>query len=90
VRLAPFYAWLMLFEHTSTYALEEKTDFWTAAGRRKLLESKTHTFATRNVRYVRDYLNGSTANTGDHWVEMEVWGTANTAYVGNYFEWMAV
>jgi RHS repeat-associated protein len=48
---------------------------------------KTHTFATRNVRYVRDYLNGSTANTGNHWVEMEVWGTANTAYVGNYLEW---
>jgi hypothetical protein len=21
---------------------------------------------------------------------MEVWGTANTAYVGNYLEWMAV
>jgi RHS repeat-associated protein len=39
------------------------------------------------VRYVRDYLNGSTANTGDHWVEIEVWGTANTAYIGNYFEW---
>jgi hypothetical protein len=51
---------------------------------------KTHSFTAQNVRYVRDYLNGSTANIGNHWVEIEVWGTANIAYVGNYFEWMAV
>jgi RHS repeat-associated protein len=49
---------------------------------------KTHTFTTRSVRYVRDWLNGSTANTGNHWVEIEVWGRATTAYVGDYFEWI--
>jgi len=48
---------------------------------------KTSTFTTRSVRYVRDYLNGSTANSGNHWVEIEVWGSLTTAYVGNYFEW---
>ena len=51
------------------------------------LAGKTHTFAQQNVRYVRDWLNGSTANSGNHWVEIEVWGTATTAYVGDYFEW---
>ena len=25
------------------------------------------------VRYIRDYLNGSTANTGDHWVEIQAY-----------------
>jgi len=51
------------------------------------LAGKTHTFTQRSVRYVRDYLNGSTANSGNHWTEIEVWGTATTAYVGDYFEW---
>ena len=35
---------------------------------------RTTTFAQQGVRYVRDYLNGSTSNTGNHWVEIEVWG----------------
>ncbi|KRE33432.1 hypothetical protein [Paenibacillus sp. Soil724D2] len=26
---------------------------------------------TRKVRYVRDWLNGSTANTGNHWIEIQ-------------------
>jgi RHS repeat-associated protein len=51
------------------------------------LAGKTHTFAQQSVRYVRDYLNGSTANSGNHWTEIEVWGTTTTAYVGDYFEW---
>jgi hypothetical protein len=51
------------------------------------LAGKTHTFTQQNVRYVRDYLNGSTVNTGNHWTEIEVWGTTSTAYVGDYFEW---
>jgi RHS repeat-associated protein len=38
------------------------------------------------VRYVRDYLNGSTSNVGNHWVEIEVWGTATTVYVGGIYE----
>jgi RHS repeat-associated protein len=38
---------------------------------------------------VRDYLNGSTSNTGDHWVEIEVYGSRTVAYIGNYYEWDA-
>jgi RHS repeat-associated protein len=38
------------------------------------------------VRYVRDYLNGSTSNGGDHWVEIEVYGSRTVAYLGNYYE----
>jgi len=47
---------------------------------------KTHSFSARNARYVRDYLNGSTSNAGDHWVEIEVWGARTTAYVGVHYE----
>jgi hypothetical protein len=47
---------------------------------------KTVTFTSRNVRYVRDWLNGSTSNAGNHWVEIEVWGRASTVYIGNYYE----
>jgi RHS repeat-associated protein len=38
------------------------------------------------VCYVRDYLNGSTANSGNHWVEIEVWGTRTVVYVGSHYE----
>jgi RHS repeat-associated protein len=38
------------------------------------------------VRYVRDYLNGSTSNAGNHWVEIEVWGSRTTVYVGAHYE----
>ncbi len=48
---------------------------------------KTSSFTTRSVRYIRDYANGSTANSGNHWVEMEAWGKADVTYIGNYFEW---
>lgn len=34
---------------------------------------KAHTFATTPVRYIRDWLNGSTANTGDHWIEIQAY-----------------
>ncbi len=50
------------------------------------LAGKTHTFK-QNVCYVRDYLNGSTANPENHWTEIEMCGTTTTAYVGDYFEW---
>lgn len=32
------------------------------------------------VRYIRDYLNGSSANTSSHWVEVEGWGDETTNY----------
>jgi hypothetical protein len=47
---------------------------------------KTITFTSRNVRYVRDWLNGSTANAGNHWMEIEAWGRTTTTYIGNYYE----
>ena len=49
----------------------------------------TLTFTARSVRYVRDYLNGSTSNSGDHWVEIEVYGSRTVATLGNYYEWDA-
>ena len=47
---------------------------------------KTHSFEARSVRYVRDYLNGSTANAGNHWVEIEVWGARTVVYAGPHYE----
>jgi RHS repeat-associated protein len=49
----------------------------------------TLTFTARSVRYVRDYLNGSTSNANNHWVEIEVYGSRTVAYLGNYYEWDA-
>ena len=37
-------------------------------------EGKWHGMETREIRYIRDYLNGSTSNSGDHWVEIEAYG----------------
>lgn len=40
---------------------------------------KTHTFPPRLVKYVRDGIRGSNANSSNHWVELEVW--ADDSYV---------
>jgi RHS repeat-associated protein len=69
--------WVTVFSSDSTPPSEYPE---TAAG-------KTVTFNSQQVRYVRDWLNGSTVNPYNHWVEIEVWGKATTAYVGNNFEW---
>ena len=53
----------------------------------EIAQGKQITFATLNVRYVRDYVNGNTVNAGDHWTEIEVWGNGTVTYVGNHFEW---
>lgn len=34
---------------------------------------KTSTFSTRQVRYIRDWLNGSSSNPSDHWVEIQAY-----------------
>lgn len=47
---------------------------------------KTHSFEARSVRYVRDYVNGSTSNAGNHWVEIEVWGARTVVYAGPHYE----
>lgn len=38
-----------------------------------LTNGKTHIFPSRKVRYIRDWLNGSTSNTGNHWVEIQAY-----------------
>lgn len=38
-----------------------------------LANGKTHIFPTQKVKYIRDWLNGSTANTGNHWVEIQAY-----------------
>ena len=35
---------------------------------------KTHTFPEQRILYIRDTLNGSTANTGNHWLEIQAGG----------------
>lgn len=37
-------------------------------------EGKWHGFETQQIRYIRDWVNGSTSNSGDHWVEIEGYG----------------
>lgn len=34
---------------------------------------KTSSISMQKVRYIRDWLNGSTANTGNHWVEIQAY-----------------
>lgn len=36
---------------------------------------KWHSFENQKVRYIRDIANGSNINTGNHWAEIEVYGT---------------
>lgn len=36
-------------------------------------EAKEHQADQIKVKYVRDYLNGSTSNTGNHWCEIEIY-----------------
>lgn len=38
---------------------------------------KTHVFSKQSVRYIRDWLNGSSANTSAHWVEIQAFNTAS-------------
>jgi hypothetical protein len=35
---------------------------------------KEHIFEPRKVRYIRDWLHGSDANAGNHWIEISVFG----------------
>jgi prepilin-type N-terminal cleavage/methylation domain-containing protein len=34
---------------------------------------RTTTFSTKQVRYIRDWVNGSSVNTGAHWVEIQAY-----------------
>ncbi|MFZ2835786.1 MAG: discoidin domain-containing protein [Candidatus Saccharimonadales bacterium] len=53
--------WTTVFDSATSGTYQE-----TAAG-------KTHTFPMRKVRYIRDWLNGSTSNTTSHWVEIQAY-----------------
>jgi hypothetical protein len=48
-----------------------------------LLETPTATALPKKARYIRDWLNGSTANNGNHWVEIEVFDYAGTNIAKN-------
>lgn len=54
-------AWTTVFDSATDGTYPE-----TSAG-------KTHTFPQRKVRYIRDWLNGSTSNTSSHWVEIQAY-----------------
>lgn len=54
-------SWTTIFDSASSGEYQE-----TSAG-------KTHTFGTRKVRYIRDWVNGSTSNTSNHWVEIQAY-----------------
>lgn len=51
--------WTTVFDSATSGTYPE-----TAAG-------KTHTFSQRKVRYIRDWINGSTSNASNHWVEIQ-------------------
>lgn len=53
--------WTAVFDSASSGTYVE-----TSAG-------KTSTFSTRQVRYIRDWLNGSSVNASDHWVEIQAY-----------------
>jgi hypothetical protein len=61
--------WTTIFDSAN-----EGTYTETSAGR-------FHSFETQNVRYIRDYIYGSSANTGNHWTEVAAYGpAAGSAY----------
>lgn len=53
--------WTTIFDSVSSGEYAEDTS---GAG-------KTHSFPVQNVRYIRDWANGSTASTTSHWVEIK-------------------
>lgn len=50
-----------------------------AAPYAETVDGKTHTFAAMSVRYIRDSTNGSSVNTGNHWVEIQAFAPAATS-----------
>jgi len=46
------------------------TDATTKANAAKEIAQQANDLAGQKVRYIRDWLNGSTANTGNHWVQI--------------------
>lgn len=55
-------AWTTVFDSATAGTYQEN-----------LTSGKTHIFPSRKVKYIRDWLNGSTSNTGNHWVEIQAY-----------------
>lgn len=51
--------WVKIFDSATSGTYQE-----TSAG-------KTHSFTPQKVRYIRDWINGSSANTSNQWVEIQ-------------------
>ncbi|NDV80050.1 hypothetical protein [Dysgonomonas sp. 511] len=52
------------------------TDTTTKTNEVKIIAQQANDLAGRKVRYIRDWLNGSTANTGNHWVQVMAYDKA--------------
>lgn len=46
---------------------------------------KIHSFSLRGVRYIRDWLNGSTSNGSNHWLEIQAFNLASTDFTYGWF-----
>lgn len=53
--------WVTIFDSASSGEYPESSS------------GKTHSFSAKNVRYIRDSLNGSSSNAGNHWVEIQAY-----------------
>lgn len=49
------------------------------------INGKTTIFTLTEVRYIRDYINGSTANASNHWVEIKAFNTNNLTFESGSF-----
>lgn len=64
------------YHQTKTEVSEDNINWYTVFDSvvdgeyRETPDGKVHRFATRPVRYIRDWLDGSTSNTGNHWIEI--------------------
>lgn len=56
------------------YEEGNKASAWTLA--QEDVQSNIANTAAKKVRYIRDWLNGSTANTGNHWVQIMAYNAA--------------
>lgn len=59
--------WYVIFDSSVSGTYQETYD------------GRTYNFPVRKVRYIRDWLNGSTANAFNHWVEIQAFGPENSS-----------
>lgn len=79
IRIWHYYADSRTYYATKTEVSEDGANWFTvhdsaASGTyQETAAGKTITFPVRSVRYIKDWLNGSTANTSNHWVEIQAY-----------------